>query len=112
MAQIRIKENEDKAIKLCKMINATVAKYERFTNVEVILYGTIRTYWSEEQVRAFQILAHNADEISFAYLKKNVVIYSGPKKKHKMKLRSDGKFENSFERGFYDANSNIAFEIF
>ena len=70
-------------------------------------------WWSEERVRAFQVLVHNASNEEFEELRKNVTIFSGMSVDctRKMIIRKDGKFENEFEGGFYNGNANMAFEI-
>ena len=65
----------------------------------------------EPWVRAFQVVAHNASDEEFEWIKENFKIYSGPKRHELMILRRDGKFENEFEGGFFDGNANMAFEI-
>ncbi len=99
------------AAMLVGRIDRIKTTFQKFTEVKVLAYGET-FWWSEGRVRAFQVLAHNASDEEFEELKKNVTIFSGPEMDHKMILRRDGKFENEFEPGFYDAMANMAFEIF
>lgn len=111
MIKLVSKENLMKSGILLGRVNATVKEFQKFTSVKVVAYGCAPMWWNEAQVRAFQVIAHNANDKDFADLKDNVVIYSGPLLDHRMILRRDGKFENEFEPGFYDAAANMAFEI-
>lgn len=90
-------------------------KYHKLVAAEI--YGEL-TYMNEAEVRALQVIAKRTYEISddaFKEFTDNVIVYSGRIKsdsKHQMIFRTDGKFENEFEPGFYDVCSNLAFELF
>lgn len=93
-----------------------LAKMRYHQKVAAEVYGKI-VYLTEPEVRALQVLAKRKAEESdeaFKEFTDNVIIYSHCHKrrsKHKMVFRKDGKFENDFEPGFYDVNSNLAFDI-
>ena len=93
-----------------------LAKMRYHQKVAAEVYGKI-VYLTEPEVRALQVLAKRKAEESdeaFKEFTDNVIIYSHMHKrrsKHKMVFRKDGKFENDFEQGFFDVNSNLAFEI-
>ena len=93
-----------------------LAKMRYHQKVAAEIYGKI-VYLTEAEVRALQVLAKRKAEESdkaFQEFTENVIIYSHCHKrrsKHRMIFRKDGKFENEFEPGFYDVNSNLTFEI-
>ena len=86
------------------------------SKVAAEIYGKL-VYITEAEVRALQILAkRKASESEAAFLDfcENVIVYSGANKrssKHIMMFGQDGRFINDFEPGFYDVNSELAFEI-
>ena len=93
-----------------------LAKMRYHQKVAAEVYGKI-VYLTEPEVRALQVLAKRKAEKSdeaFKEFTDNVIIYSHCHKrrsKHKMVFRKDGKFDNDFEPGFFDVNSNLTFEI-
>ena len=111
MIRLIPEENVVKSGLLLGNINSIIADFRKFCAVRVEAYGSSPMYWSEDQVRAFQVLVHNSTDEEYEDLKKNVIISSGPKFDHKMIFRRDGKFENEFEQGFYDVTANMAYEI-
>lgn len=94
-----------------RRIREVLRDYHRFDKVEVIdpdgRLLEVNEYW----IRAFQVVAHNASDEEFEWMRDNFTIFSGPNRHEKMILRRNGKFENEFEPGFYDALANMAFEI-
>lgn len=99
-------------------IRDTLREFGYRTNlVAVEIYGR-QKYLNEYQVRALQIIAKRRAEISdeaFKEFTDNVIVYSGRYKRkstHIMHFGKDGKFIDDFDPGFYDANSNLAFELF
>ena len=92
-------------------IREVMRDYHRFDKVDVIDPDgrtlAVNEYW----VRAFQVVVNKASDEEFEWLRNNFTIFSGPIRHEKMILRRDGKFENEFEPGFYDASANMAFEI-
>lgn len=93
-------------------IRKVLRNYHRINKVEVIDPDGRTLKVDEYWVRAFQVVVHKASDEEFEWLRDNFTIFSGPKRHEKMILRRDGKFENKFERGFYDASAKMAFEIF
>lgn len=93
-----------------------LAKMRYHQKVAAEVYGRL-VYITESEVRALQVLAKRKAEESdeaFREFTENVIVYSHQSKrraKHRMVFRKDGKFENDFEPGFFDVNSNLVFEI-
>lgn len=83
----------------------------------VMIYGEL-TFLSECEVRALQVIAMRAAKLGDDIFKdfcENVIVYSGKDVEtstHKMHFRKDGKFIEEFEPGFFDVESNLAFELF
>ena len=76
------------------------------------IYGKT-VYITEAEVRALQVLAKRKAEESdeaFAEFTENVIVYAGPRKRssRKMIFQKDGSFENDFECGFFDVNTQLA----
>ena len=74
---------------------------------------------TETEVRWLQVKANRAykeggQEAFDEFCKRNKVfaLTKDAQNIYKMKFRTDGKFENQFERPFYDLNTKLAFEIF
>lgn len=73
---------------------------------------------TETQVRWLQVKANRAykdggQEAFDEFVKKNKVfaITKDGQRIYQMKFRTDGKFENEFEKPFFDVNARLAFEI-
>lgn len=96
-----------------EILNAIDAKLQDYKYHKVIpafIYG-IKCNLTEPEVRALQTIVAAMDDKEFDVFNRNVAIWSGPDFDHVMILRRDGMFENEFEPGFMDVNSNLAFEI-
>lgn len=101
---------------IAEIRNAMKKAGYRTNKVAVEIYGKLM-YMTETEIRALQVVARdkaNESEAAFNEFCSNVIVYSSRSKrkaKHTMIFRKDGKFSNEFETGFYDVNSNLAFEI-
>lgn len=92
-------------------IREVLRNYHQFDKVEIIDPDGHTLEVNEYWIRAFQVIVNKASDEEFEWLRDNFTIFSGPNRHEKMILRRDGKFENEFEPGFYDASANMAFEI-
>lgn len=103
-------KNSAKAGKLLIIIDEILKKNKFRKEVDAKIYG-YEMKLNEYQVRTIQVILHNTTDEHFKELKENIIIYSGPKRHEQMIFNRDGKFENNFERGFYDINSNLMLQI-
>ena len=103
-------KNSAKAGKLLIVIEEILKKNRFRKEVDVEIYG-YKMKLNEYQVRAIQVILHNTTDEHFKELTENIIIYSGPKNHEQMIFNRDGKFENEFERGFYDIISNLTLQI-
>jgi hypothetical protein len=74
-------------------------------------------YYTEREIRALQIIAKRKGQESdeaFEEFCKSVTVYDRRTKRgaHKMIFRKDGRFDNSFEEGFFNITSDLALELF
>ena len=85
-----------------------------YTHVYAEVNGT-PMYLNETEVRFLQykckLAAENGEFDNFV---KNTIVYNGPRKRDgkPMVFRKDGKFATQFKKGFYNTNSDLAFELF
>lgn len=105
----------EKAMYLKAEINNIVKGVHYMPVVAVDIYG-VKCYKKEVEVRALQLIAKRRAEISdeaFKEFTDNVIVYSGKSRRkcRKMHFRKDGKFVENFDKGFYTATSDLAFEI-
>ena len=101
-----------------RVVKQTMREFGYKTNkVAVEIRGEVQ-YMTEPEIRALQVIAkrtYDESEARFSDFCKDVIVYSGrykSKSKHQMHFRPDGMFSDEFEPGFYDVNTNLAFEIF
>lgn len=106
-----MEKDKNKATNILMLIDSVLKKNRFFSTVDAEIYG-YKLKLTEYEVRAIQLIIHNSTIEEFHEYMNNIIIYSGPKNHEKMIFNRDGKFENEFERGFYDINSNLALQIF
>lgn len=104
-------KNSAKAGKLLIVIGEVLQKNRFRKEVDAEIYG-YKVKLNEYQVRALQVILHNTTDEHFKELTENIIIYSGPKNHEQMIFSRDGKFENEFEKGFYDILPNLTLQIF
>lgn len=100
-----------------RLVRHTLREFgHRTEKVAVEINGQL-DYYTEREIRALQVIAARKAKESEAEFKEfcdTVTVYSGRYKRkslHTMHFRKDGKFSDEFEDGFYDVNSNLAFEL-
>lgn len=75
-------------------------------------------YMTEPEIRAIQLEAaltyKQSGKEAFDLFVSNFIIYNGRTKRGSkpMTLNTDGKFDLSFQGGFWDANDNLAIELY
>lgn len=85
--------------------------------VAVDIYGSIH-YLTEAQVRALQVIAAKIalqGSKAFKEFTDNVIVYSGrdiTHSKHVMHWQSDGKFIETFDKGFMTANDELVEKLY
>lgn len=108
------KQLRDNLLAEKRLVIAEIGK-QRFTQVAAIIYGE-KMFLNEIDVRAFQVIAmykaQQGPEV-FEDFCENVKIFSGPsiETSHQMEFRSDGRFSNEFNPGFFDVNCNLAYAV-
>ena len=91
-------------------IDAKLQDYKYHKTIPAFIYG-VKCDLTEPEVRALQTIIAAMDDEEFYVFSRSVTIWSGPDFDHVMIFRNDGIFENEFEPGFMDVNSNLALEI-
>lgn len=92
-------------------IDAKLQDYKYHKMIPAFIYG-FKCDLTEPEVRALQTIVAAMDDEEFDTFNRNVTIWSGPDFDHVMIFRRNGIFENKFEPGFMDVNSELAFELF
>lgn len=115
----RVKTNFDstkgKAIRAA--INKELAAVHYINKVAVDVYGKIH-YLTKDQVKALQVVAAklaNSDAQKYEEFKANVIVYSGrdiTHSKHVMHWQPNGKFIETFDKGFMTANDNLVERLY
>ena len=106
------KRNQVNAAVLSELINV-----QYVNKVAVDVYGKIY-YLDEAHVRALQVVAAKlaaTNKEAFEDFKKNVIVYSGrdiTHSNHVMYWQDNGKFVQTFQRGFYTADDNLTEELY
>ena len=106
------KRNQVNAAVLSELINV-----QYVNKVAVDVYGKIY-YLDEAHIRALQVVAAKlaaTDKEAFEDFKKNVVVYSGrdiTHSKHVMHWQTNGKFVETFGKGFMTANDELVVKLY
>lgn len=98
-------------INIEKEVNKILKDYDYKRTVPVLINGKFH-YWDQSHMRAFQVLV-NKNPDKYDEITSQITIYGGDPKIYNgtMPVRKDGKFVESFIKGYYDIDANLAFDI-
>ena len=100
-----------------KAILKELSNVQYVNKVAVDIYGKIH-YLDEAHIRALQVVAAKVallGEATFKEFTDNVVVYSGrdiTHSTHIMHWQNSGKFVETFDKGFYSANDDLAVKLY